>query len=162
MKEIYKEFAPNYSISNFGNIKNTKTNRTLKFTINRGGYFKTNISVNGKIKCVFPHRLVAENFIENPQKLPQVNHKDECKTNNFIKNLEWCTNKYNCNYGTAIERRAQKTRKKVNQYNLKGELINNFISTIEATEKTGFKNSCICRACNGKFKTYKGYIWKYE
>lgn len=160
MKEIYKKFEENYAISNFGNIKNTKTNKILKTRVNHKGYLKTNISINGKLKTVFPHRLVGKMFIYNPNELPMINHKDECKTNNHINNLEWCDNKYNCNYGKAQERKAQKIRKKVYQYDLKGNLLKVYISTTEAAKKVNGNDSGICRACNGKLKTYRGYIWK--
>ena len=50
------------------------------------------------------HRLVAEAFISNPDNLPQVNHKDEDKTNNMVDNLEWCDAKYNLNYGTRKDK----------------------------------------------------------
>ena len=46
------------------------------------------------------HRLVAEAFIPNPEGLPHINHKDENPKNNRASNLEWCTQQYNCNYGT--------------------------------------------------------------
>lgn len=87
MKEIWKEYKGNYAISNLGNIKNTKTNKILKLRKSHNGYFKTNISIGGKIETIFIHRLVAEAFIPNPHNLPQVNHKDECKTNNCVDNL---------------------------------------------------------------------------
>lgn len=58
----------------------------------------------------YAHRLVAEVWIPNPGNLPCVNHKDECRTNNCIENLEWCSYKYNSNYGTRNER-FSKSRK---------------------------------------------------
>lgn len=71
---------------------------------------------DGICKEFYVHRLVAEAFIPNPDGLPMVNHKDEDKTNNFAENLEWCTNEYNVNYGTAKERRAKKIRGRVSPH----------------------------------------------
>ena len=58
----------------------------------------------GKRKIKKVHRLVAETFIPNPDNLPEVNHKDENKQNPSVSNLEWCTSKYNSNYGIRKER----------------------------------------------------------
>lgn len=85
----------------------------LKTSKNRNGYIGVNLIVldTGKQKRFYVHRLVAEAFIPNPHNLPEVNHKDEDKTNNFVwvnddgtvdpsrSNLEWCDRKYNANYG---------------------------------------------------------------
>ena len=57
------------------------------------------------------HRLVAEAFIPNPERLPQVNHKDEDKFNNCVENLEWCTASYNNRYGTKIARGVESQKK---------------------------------------------------
>ena len=48
------------------------------------------------------HRLVADAFLENAEKLPEVNHKDKNTMNNCVSNLEWCTREYNINYNRPI------------------------------------------------------------
>lgn len=71
---------------------------------NNGNYNFVSIQVNGKQKKLYIHRAVAEHFIPNPLGLKEVNHKDENKQNNSVENLEWCTSKYNANYGTRNQR----------------------------------------------------------
>ena len=84
--------------------------KQLKQSMHTKGYKTVSLTKNGKTKTLFVHRLVAEAFIPNVDNLPMVNHKDEDKTNNFVENLEWCTNDYNINYGTARKRQAKKIR----------------------------------------------------
>lgn len=101
MEEIWKEIKKldgKYEVSNFGNIRNTKTKSIRKPSKAGKGYLRINVIVNGKRKYYYIHRLVAEAFIPNPKNLPLVNHKDENKNNNFVDNLEWCDNDYNINY----------------------------------------------------------------
>ena len=96
-KRIYiNNIKTQYKVSNTGKIKNTKTNKILKQSEQKGGYMKVSLSVNGKIYYKRVHRLVAEAFIINEDKSAnQVNHKDCNKKNNKKINLEWCTAKYN-------------------------------------------------------------------
>lgn len=63
------------------------------------GYEIVRLSKGGKAKNVSVHRIVAEAFIPNPKKLPQVNHKNGVRSDNRIKNLEWCTCSYNVQDG---------------------------------------------------------------
>ena len=107
-RRIWKDI-PNYEgiyqVSNLGGVRSLDYNHTgkiknLKIGINKYGY--STVTVGGKRQKV--HRLVALTFLDNPFKLPQVNHIDEDKTNNCVWNLEWCTSKYNCNYGTRNTR----------------------------------------------------------
>lgn len=67
--------------------------------VDNTGYYQVVIRVNKKKKYIRVHRLIAETLIENPNNLPQVNHKDGNKLNNSIENLEWCTNSYNTQEG---------------------------------------------------------------
>ena len=86
--------------------------KQLKQTMHPKGYKTVALTKDGKSKTVFVHRLVAEAFIPNTDKLPMVNHKDEDKTNNFAENLEWCTAAYNRTYGKAVEKHAKTLRGK--------------------------------------------------
>lgn len=64
------------------------------------GYLLVSLCCNGKHKGITVHRLVAQAFLPNPDNLPEINHKDEDKTNNSVENLEWCDRSYNINYGS--------------------------------------------------------------
>ena len=87
--------------------------KVLNPTDNGNGYLIISLrDDNRKRKSFYVHRLVAEHFLDNPNNLPEVNHKDEDKTNNFVENLEWCTASYNRTYGNAAEKQAKKLRGK--------------------------------------------------
>lgn len=86
--------------------------KQMKQTMHDKGYKVVSLTKGGKTKNKFVHRLVAEAFLDNPDDLPMVNHKDEDKTNNFLENLEWCTASYNRTYGKAVERHARTLRGK--------------------------------------------------
>ena len=108
---------------------------------------------DGTRKVYFIHRLVADAYIPNPDHKPQVNHKDEDKTHNYINNLEWMTAKENINYGT----RTQRTFKAV--YCV--ELDKTFDSIREAERQTNISHGNISSCCKGKLNTAGGYHWRY-
>lgn len=100
-----------YEVSSLGRVRSLDRfyyrlhkGKVLSPTKDRYGYLTVTLNCNGKSKTIKIHRLVAQAFIENPDNLPQVNHKDENPSNNNVDNLEWCTAKYNNNYGTRQER----------------------------------------------------------
>ena len=101
MKEILKEIKEykNYYISNLGNVYSTKSGKLIKLTPyidSKGNYLMIRLIRNDGIrKSLLIHRLVAEHFIPNPLKLPEVNHKDKNTKNPKVDNLEWCTRKEN-------------------------------------------------------------------
>ncbi|NCB21155.1 MAG: hypothetical protein EOM88_04575 [Clostridia bacterium] len=129
--EIYKDipgYEGNYKISNYGRVislkrKGTiKINRYLSIQKNIDGYSVCVLYKNNTRKMLRVCRLVAQTFISNKNNLPCVNHKDQSKDNDYYKNLEWCSVKYNANYGDAIKRSAIKRGKPVGQYDLKNKL----------------------------------------
>ena len=154
-----------YVTGNCG-VKYFRKGEIKKPNINKYGYKRISLSKDGKQKKIFLHCLVAEAFIPNPDNLPCVNHKDEDKTNNYPCNLEYCTYKYNNNYGTRNERMKKtltnrKDRsKKVYQYDFRGNLIKIWDSTMEAS-RNGFNFRNISACCLGNRKTHKGFIWSY-
>lgn len=96
-----------YVVSDTGEVYSNKQHRMLKQTEKKNYMMVTLYNENGR-KHLLVHRLVAEAFIDNPERLPQINHKDENSLNNNVDNLEWCDSKYNNNYGTKIERQKKR------------------------------------------------------
>lgn len=160
MKEIWKTINeyPDYQVSNTGKVKSIKfCNERILKSQNVNGYKRVILFRDGKYKNMFVHRLVAEAFITNPENLPQVNHRNECKTDNRLENLEFCDRKYNMNFGTRTQR-ASKTKSKP-VLCIETNIV--FPSTMEIQSKLGFKKSNICACCNGKLKSAYGFHWKY-
>lgn len=88
-----------YEVSNFGRVKSLKFGKEKILTPgNYKGYLSVQLCKDGKRKMMRVHRLVAEAFIPNPNKLETVNHKDEDKTNNSANNLEWMSSVDNVAY----------------------------------------------------------------
>ena len=81
----------NYLIYDDGRVFNTSTQRFLKGSIGENGYQYFRLSLNNNKKMFYGHRLVAEHFLDNPNNLSVVNHKDGNKLNNNVNNLEWVT-----------------------------------------------------------------------
>lgn len=94
----------NYEVSTEGQVRNKKTGLILKGYCGTWGYLRVNLYTNGKATSKLIHRLVAEAFVPNPDNKSDVNHINEIKTDNRVKNLEWMTSKENNSYGTRIER----------------------------------------------------------
>lgn len=147
------------------NWNKTKTMRKVKQCKQTNGYFC--FHCNGKLTLV--HRFVASCFIPNPQNLPEINHKNENKTDNRVENLEWCDGKYNSNYGTRNKRIAKAHKghttwnkgKKVYQYNKDGEFVKEWMSLHEIERVLGYNHGYISCCCNGKHKQAYDFVWKY-
>ena len=181
MKEIWKDikgYEGLYQVSNLGNVRSmdriTRDGRKIKgknikpHTNGNSRYLRAALCNNGKIKYENLHRLVAKAFIPNPQNKPEVNHKDENPSNNFIDNLEWMTSKENSNYGTGHLRATlntnfdsikEKTSKPINQYDMNGKFIKRFKSLSDVPFK-GKGN--ISQCANNKKESSYGYKWKYD
>lgn len=162
-----------YEVDNDGNVKSIKKNIILKPRINRNGYIQIGLFKNKTNYLKSVHRLVAEAFLQNPLGLPCVNHKDENKQNNHVEleldengnivvneeksNLEWCTIKYNNNYGTCIQRRAAKLRGKKLSEEHKAKLRGRKLSE-EAKRKLSAKRRGIPKSEEHKRKISESHI----
>lgn len=176
MGEIWKDikcYEGLYQVSNLGNVRSLDRYVTnslgrvyfykgeKKSVTDRGnGYYCVGLCKDGKNKIELIHRLVAQAFIPNPNNLPFINHKDENPSHNNVENLEWCTAKYNQNYGTCIKRRSEKKSIKIYQYSLDGKLIKIWKNSVDITKETGYDFSNIRKCCRGERKTANGFVWK--
>ena len=153
-----------YQISNKGHVKSLKcgSERILKPLDNGDGYLNVVLYKNTASQSRYIHRLVAEVFIPNTQNKPQINHKDECKTNNTVENLEWATAKENSNFGTRNERIGYSLSKPILQYSKSGDFIREWKSSAEVKRVLGIDNSHIIACCKGNRKSAGGYIWRYK
>lgn len=107
---VVYDYSDKYQISSLGRIRSFKRNsggKLLKPQLRKDGYLMIVVKDKNKSTGFLIHRLVANAFVENPNNLEQVNHKDENKQNNTANNLEWCSAKYNANYGTRNERASK-------------------------------------------------------
>lgn len=195
MEEVWKDikgYEGLYQVSNLGNVRSIerkvdyrikgtyaiKPSILLKPSINKNGYLSVALSKNNKIKRMRVNRLVALNFISNPNKKPQVNHIDGNKSNNNVNNLEWCTNSENqlhayksglhkiqkgieCHsYGLKREKSA--SAKKVVQYDKNLNIIKVWDCMSSACDELKISNSLISRCCHNKKKTAGGFIWRFK
>lgn len=128
MEEIWKDvvgYEGYYQVSNLGRVRSLDRiasngrkikGKILSTKVNTPPYYpRVSLSVNGKMKLVQVHRLVAQAFVYNPdpEHKTQVGHKDESRTNNRADNLEWVTPKENSNMPLHRERVSKANEGKV-------------------------------------------------
>lgn len=173
--EIWKdiaEFKGLYQVSNKGRVRSLprkiwngvaywqKPIEILKPYKAGSGYFAVClVDKNKKRNRRFVHRLVATTFLSNDKNFPEVNHRDENKQNNQVENLEWCSHKYNQNYGSQSHRGAVTRGHAVIQLDKRGNKKK--WESLRSAEKCGYTRSLIRECCEEKRKSYKGFVWKY-
>lgn len=197
MKEIWKEILnfSDYEVSNLGRVKSKKrivtTKQNKKYPVkekilkpqinNKTGYMQYVLIKNKKKITKLAHILVAETFLNKTNDNLEINHKDENKLNNRLDNLEYCTHKYNINYGTGnyrrkvteintrksirttnriTNRKINRKTKRVIQYDLNGNFIKEWDNIFRA--RTELKLNKIWEVCNGKRNKCGNFIWRYK
>ena len=153
MKEQWKDidgFEGIYQVSSFGGLKSFKDLKEGRILSNKNknkGYFSVVLRITrGPTRYTRMHRLVAEAFIQNPDNLPAINHKDSNKQNNRVDNLEWVTISQNVQHAVknnpgflnGMKRYNQQIRPvRIVQLTLSGEYVDTHINSKEAENKTG-------------------------
>lgn len=171
MKEVWKDIkeSPGYQVSNLGNVrkvKNGKCQLLSKSVTTIGNYPAVNI--NRKTTNV--HRLVATEFIPNPDNKPCVNHIDADRTNNVLTNLEWATYSENIKHGIGLgnvvspfNKFKGKTHKKsipVRQLDESKKLIKEYNCIEDVARETGCDPIKIGRVLKGLRKRTGGFYWE--
>lgn len=111
MKKTIQGFE-NYLITDKGNVINRKKNKTVAQFLHRRGYPMVSLYNKGKKRNIYVHRLVAMNFVPNPENKPTINHLNENKLDNRACNLNWLTVGENNAYGTRVQRGIETRRKR--------------------------------------------------
>lgn len=167
-----------YEVSNTGKVRSLNYNKTgrvqeLKQKIDRYGYCIVTLHIDGKQKYPPVHRLVAQAFIPNPDNKSQVNHISGIKTDNNVKNLEWCTSSENIkhafNHGLKeksiiharnnILRYNESCKKEITAISILDNSVFHFDSIKDASEKLGIKD--INKPLSKKTLTANGYCFEY-
>ena len=178
LKEIWRdisEYEGLYQISNFGRVKSlqkgNRKEKILKNGIGSVGYLSVGLYKDGKARTANVHRLVAEAFIPNPLNKTQVNHKDGCKANPIVTNLEWVTPSENNKhaFATGLSKVWNKgiigSRNPVSKAIVKiskdGD-IEEFDCMSDASRKYGFDSGAMTKVCQNKASNHKGYVFQYK
>ena len=160
MEELWKTitYAPNYQISNLGNVKNIKSNKLIKINYDR--LKKTNSRARvgftnneNKSKGYYLHRIVAQHFIDNPNNLPEVNHKNGDFYDNKASNLEWISKLDNMRHANEnnLINRFKRQIKVVNKLTNAEQL---FDSVSECAKQFNCSIGSISKICNNKINNY--------
>lgn len=155
--EVWKDikgYEGVYQVSNIGRVKRLfkKHENILTGKIRKDGYCEYLLKYNNKPKYFLAHRLVAEAFLPNPDNLPCVNHIDCDKSNNFVKNLEWCT--YQENMTHAVDNHLCSKGEKHYKTKLREEQVieiyNSDLSVRKLASIYGVNDGTISYIKNGK------------
>lgn len=161
-----------YEVSNLGNVRSLNYNHTNKPKLLKQDLCNNNnlrVTLYNRTKKRFlVHRVVAEAFIPNPYKKPEIDHINTIRTDNRVENLRWVTHTENMN--NPITHTKSINSKLYYTYNMKaviqtskdGTFIQEYKCTREAERATNIDHTSINKCCKGIYKTAGGYIWKYK
>ena len=153
----------NYRVSTLGYVMNSRGKIMSSSNINKRNHQSVGLYEGGKQQRYLVHRLVADAFIPNPHNLPICHHIDHNPLNNRVDNLMWMSVEDHLKIHEADKIRGTKENQSItvemcNPDSM--EVIQTFPSLMETVRITGFSSGAISAACNGKYSTNKGHIYK--
>lgn len=148
---------PSYRVSKKGLLYSMKMNKIIVGSWLDGYRATRLVDKTGKMRAVKIHRLVAATYLPNPDNLPFVNHIDANKSNNNVKNLEWCTESDNMTHAAKM---GLLPTRKVEQVDKNGKLLKKFVSIADAARYHEVDISAIWAAIKREGRSC-GYHWRY-
>ena len=159
-----------YTVTPEGEVFGRSRTKARKLHICNSGYRRVTLYKDKKYRSHSVHRLVAQAYLNNPERKPDVNHKDGNKLNNSVANLEWVTKSENVKHAFATLGRKSNQQgrvgfssvsgKPVRQLTMSGEFVAEFGSVNDAARQTGICGRGIAYAIEGiAQKTCGGFRW---
>lgn len=156
-------FFVNYKFMDFDGYRISKNGLIFK---RNGAKVSISKQSRGYLQCringkkMYVHRLVALSFIDNPDRLPIVNHINGKKEDNRVDNLEWCSYSRNASHSAELNGGGYPIRPVIAKMIASGEIIK-FKSMSEAARKLRIDKTQIHSVCNGNQLHTHGYEFKY-
>jgi len=163
-------FEELYEVSNYGKIRSLdkyvstgikhqqkilRKGKVLSLATDRYGYKVVSLTKNHKKHSVTVHRIVAKQYVDNPNNYPVINHKNTIKNDNHYKNLEWCTVKHNNTHAAQnnlfpFGEKHHKTKLTTKEVRLIRVEYKNGISSYKLADKYKVSRPTINNIINGK------------
>jgi hypothetical protein len=147
----------NYEITKDGSIRNKTTKKQLTVRKYPDGYYKVGLKKNKKTNTQPLHRLLALNFLENPNNYKTVDHINNIKDDNRLENLRWANNIMQNNNRKPFDR---DNGIKIFKY-LDNTLIDTYKSQREAAKSINISDALFYKLIKTK-SYFKGYKWCKE
>lgn len=149
-----------YMISSYCRVMNITTGKIKTPHLHHSGYYTISMHKNGKPKYFILSRLIGLHFVPNPDRLPEINHKNKIRRDNRISNIEWNLSIENIEHRmTSLD---YDNKKPIIQMDMDGNEIREWESTYKAAKTLSVSSGNITNTLLGKFKYAYGYKWKYK